>query len=232
MGASKSKKRRSVVVSEKPLPAVTAVPGDKSDWLSSMGGSRFQHWNRSLVNQTLNSLDLKGLEPFERERRVRATLNVLEAINPKDELESMIAAQLVVAHTATIECFQRAVKAERYPGDRRENLDHANRLSRSFTNLLDSLGRYRGKSHHQTVTVQHVSVHAGGQAVVGVVEQGGGGGVAKETGKQPHATSEIADASFAKVRRQNPERGTVQGPGDGERPVSNARRSFNRSPSR
>ena len=201
MGASKSKKSQSLAVSENSLPAATAVPGDKSEWLSSMGGSRSQHWNRSLVNQTLNSLDLKGLEPVERERRVQATLNVLEAINPKDELESMIAAQLVVAHTATIECFQRAAKPEKYSGDRRENLDHANRLSRSFTNLLDSLGRYRGKSHHQTVTVQHVSVHAGGQAVVGVVDQGGGGGVPTESRKQPHASAEIASISSAKVRR-------------------------------
>jgi hypothetical protein len=41
--------------------------------------------------------------------------------------------------------------------------------------LLDALNRHRGKGGQQKVTVEHVDVHAGGQAVVGVVESPGGG---------------------------------------------------------
>lgn len=55
--------------------------------------------------------------------------------------------------------------------DRRENLNQSNRLSRTQTMLMDALSRYRGKGH-QKVTVEHV--HAGGQAIVGAAEHGGG----------------------------------------------------------
>ena len=50
----------------------------------------------------------------------------------------------------------------------RENLNQANKLGRTYTILLDALNRHRGKGQ-QKVTVEHVHVHAGGQAVVGPV---------------------------------------------------------------
>ena len=50
----------------------------------------------------------------------------------------------------------------------RENLNQANKLSRTYATLLDALNRHRGKGQ-QKVTVEHIHVHAGGQAVVGVV---------------------------------------------------------------
>jgi hypothetical protein len=53
-------------------------------------------------------------------------------------------------------------------------LNQANKLSRTCTMLLEALNRHRGKGH-QKVTVEHVHVHAGGQAVVGMVETQGGG---------------------------------------------------------
>ena len=53
------------------------------------------------------------------------------------------------------------------------NLNSATKLSRSYAALLDSLIRYRGKGvSEQKVTVQHVHVSDGGQAIVGNVERG------------------------------------------------------------
>jgi hypothetical protein len=51
----------------------------------------------------------------------------------------------------------------------------ANKLSRTYAVLLDALNRYRGKEGQQKVTVEHVDVHAGGQAVVGMIESPRGG---------------------------------------------------------
>jgi hypothetical protein len=42
-------------------------------------------------------------------------------------------------------------------------------LSRTYAVLLDALNRHRGKGQ-QKVTVEHVHVHSGGQAIVGTVE--------------------------------------------------------------
>ena len=52
---------------------------------------------------------------------------------------------------------------------RRENLNRANKLSRTWATLVEALNRYRGKGQ-QKVIVEHVHVHAGGQAMVGNIE--------------------------------------------------------------
>src|SRR5947209_3001159 len=74
------------------------------------------------------------------------------------------------AHNATMECYRRAMIGEQTLEGRRDNLSQANKLSRTCAVLLDALNRYRGKGGQQKVTVEHVDVHAGGQAVVGIVE--------------------------------------------------------------
>src|SRR5207244_12233643 len=106
-------------------------------------------------------------------------------IGPRDELEAMIAAQLLAAHNAAMECYRRAMLFEQTFEGRRENLSQANKLSRTYAALLDALNRHRGKGQ-QKVTVEHVHVNAGGQAVVGMVETRGGGARGKSE-DQPHA---------------------------------------------
>jgi hypothetical protein len=73
---------------------------------------------------------------------------------------------------------------------RSENLSQANKLSRTYAALLEALNRHRGKGA-QTVTVEHVHVHSGGQAVVGTVETPGGG-VPSNSKDQPHALAHAA----------------------------------------
>jgi hypothetical protein len=48
------------------------------------------------------------------------------------------------------------------------------KLLRTFAAQTEALQRYRGKGQ-QKVTVEHVHVHTGGQAIVGSVSQSGGG---------------------------------------------------------
>ena len=57
---------------------------------------------------------------------------------------------------------------------RQVNLSAASKLSRTYAALLEALNRHRGKGQ-QVVRVEHVTVQAGGQAIVGAVTQGGGG---------------------------------------------------------
>jgi hypothetical protein len=46
-------------------------------------------------------------------------------IAPKDELEGMIAAQLIACHNAAMECYRRAMIGEQSFEGRRENLSQA-----------------------------------------------------------------------------------------------------------
>jgi hypothetical protein len=109
----------------------------------------------------------------------------LFGIKPGDELEGMIAAQLIACHNASMECYRRAMIPDQSFEWWRENLNQANKLSRTYTTLLEGLNRHRGKGQ-QKVTVEHIHIHDGGQAIVGTVEAPGGGDTTK-TKDQPHA---------------------------------------------
>jgi hypothetical protein len=55
------------------------------------------------------------------------TLTALIGLGPKDEIEGMIAAQLIAAHNATMECYRRAMIGEQTLEGRRDNLSQANK---------------------------------------------------------------------------------------------------------
>src|SRR6266511_6489264 len=103
---------------------------------------------------------------------------------------------------------------------RRENLSQANKLSRSYAVLLEALNRHRGKGQ-QKVTVEHIHVHSGGQAVVGIVETPAANNPSKSEGQQ-HA-KQITHAPQPTVRSANADREPVPVTGDAERPMSDAR---------
>jgi hypothetical protein len=158
----------------KPPTVVANEPEDLKGVLKNVGGSRSDHWNNILANQTVQALWLKHSDPETRDKQFKATVAALIGIAPKDELEGMMAAQLIAAHNAAMECYRRAMIAEQTFEGRRENLAQATKLSRTHAALLDALNRHRGKGQ-QKVTVEHVHVHSRGQAVVGVVASRGVG---------------------------------------------------------
>jgi hypothetical protein len=137
--------------------------------LKRIGGSMSDDWNRLIADQVFQALWIKNSDQKTLDGQIDATLAVLMGISPQDELEGMLAAQLVASHNAAMECYRRAMLADQTFESRRENLNQANKLSRTWATLIEALNRYRGKGE-QKVTVEHVHVHAGGQAMVGTVE--------------------------------------------------------------
>ena len=121
----------------------------------------------------------------------------------------MSAAQLLASHNAAMECYRRAMIAEQTFEGRKENLNQANKLSRTHATLLEALNRHRGKGQ-QKVTVEHVHVHEGGQAIVGNVE----GGCGPNWRNRPHA---ITHAPRQEMRGANPEREAMPVSSNGER---------------
>jgi hypothetical protein len=170
--------------------------------LRSLGGSKSDVWNNQVVNQAVNGLWLKNSSTEERDKQINATIAALMGTAPNDELEGMLAAQAIAAHSAAMECYRRAMLGEQSFEGRKENLNQANKLSRTYATLLEALNRHRGKGQ-QKVTVEHVHVHAGGQAVVGTINAASmqGGGAANQIEDQPHARTE--DAFQPTVRCQD-----------------------------
>jgi hypothetical protein len=89
---------------------------------------------------------------------------------------------------------------------RRENLSQANKLCRTYALLLDALNRHRGKGQ-QKVTVEHVHVNAGGQAIVGVVPSPKVN--SKKLEEEADAARAIAHAPDTALRCSDPEREAV-----------------------
>jgi hypothetical protein len=206
----------------KPSTVVANEPDDLKGALKNIGGSRSDHWNNTLANQVVQALWLKHSDPPTRDKQYSATVAALVGIGPKDELEGMMAAQLIAAHNAAIECYRRAMIGEQTFEGRRENLAQANELSRTYATLLEALNRHRGKGQ-QKVTVEHVHVHEGGQAVVGIVENPERGSQRKSLDQCD--AKQIAYAPQPTMRSTDPEREPVPVSGDAERPMPDARRN-------
>ena len=135
----------------------------------------------------------------------------------------MLAAQLIASHSASMDCYRIGMNSQTLEA-RREYFNQANKLSRTYTTLLESLNRHRGKGQ-QKVTVEHVHVHEGGQAIVGNVEAGGG--VATKSKEQPHA---LANAPGATMPSTDTPREPVSVAGDAERAMPDARRNVPGAP--
>jgi hypothetical protein len=200
---------------------VTNDPDDLKGTLKHIGGSRSDNWNSILGNQTVQALWLSHSDPETLNKQYSATVAALVGIGPNDELEGMMAAQLIAAHSAAMECYRRAMIDEQTFEGRRENLAQANKLSRTFATLLEALNRHRGKGQ-QKVTVEHVHVHEGGQAIVGNVETPGGG-FAPKSQDQPHA---LTHAPGTPMPSPNTTREPVPVAGDAERQMPDARRGI------
>lgn len=109
-------------------------------------------------------------EDTKHERILRA-LELYESLEPADGAEGMLAMQMVGTHDAALECPKRAALSNQTFEGRDMALKHAQKLMTLYTKQLETLNKHRGKGQ-QKVTVEHVNVQAGGQAIVGNVESG------------------------------------------------------------
>jgi hypothetical protein len=98
-------------------------------------------------------------------------LSAMQGVQPRDEVEAMLAAQMAATHKATMLLAKRLIYTETI--QQQDSAERAfNKLARTFTAQVEALKRYRSAGE-QTVRVEHVTVNEGGQAIVGNVTGGG-----------------------------------------------------------
>ena len=88
---------------------------------------------------------------------------MLEEFGPLDVIGQMTANQLVALHLQAMDLLTKAGNSH-LPETQHSYLNQANKLMRTYAVLAEALRKHcqRGK---QTMTVEHVHVHEGGQAV-------------------------------------------------------------------
>jgi hypothetical protein len=107
------------------------------------------------------------------ERGLNFMLSVVKGIEPRDQVEAMLAAQMAATHNATMTFARRLAHVDNLA--QQDSAERAyNKLARTFAAQVEALKRYRS-SGEQLVRVEHVTVHEGGQAIVGNVSHGGRG---------------------------------------------------------
>lgn len=97
---------------------------------------------------------------------LNAHLSTVRAIGPQDEVETMLACQMAAVHIVTMTTAAGLTQGAK--GQHDLKVGQLNKLSRTFATQMETLKRYRSKGE-QRITVEHVDVHEGGQAVVGAL---------------------------------------------------------------
>jgi hypothetical protein len=103
--------------------------------------------------------------------------SVVRGVQPRDELEAMLSVQMGAIHQATMMMARRLNHVSNLP--QQDSAERAlNKLARTYATQMEALKSYR-TGGQQKVTVEHVTVNQGGQAIVGAVTHGGRGGNGK-----------------------------------------------------
>lgn len=165
-----------------------------------VGGSYDDQFNIQMLNDVIRTFWAPPAEDSNREdwmeRNRKEAIVSLAGIRPTNELEGMVAAQMVAAHAATMECYRRAAVPEQHSEARQANLRMAAKASRSFATLLESLQKLRGESGKQTVSVHHHHHKTDARTQVAaenaVVSIGAPGGALNESSNQPHEQEAIS----------------------------------------
>jgi hypothetical protein len=99
--------------------------------------------------------------------RLITALGTLIEIGPKGALESLVAVQMMGVHNAALTFLSNATADRQDLESRDANVLRAVRLMRLFNEQIEAMQKLKGKDGQQKVTVEHVHVHNGGQAIVG-----------------------------------------------------------------
>ena len=161
-------------------------------------GSASPAFQLQIVQQIANSLWYPEESSQEQHlQAITAAYEALQNIAPQGELEGMLAVQMIGTHNAAMECLRRSMLSNQTFEGRDQNLKHAAKLLGIYERQLGALDKHRGKGR-QKITVEHVHVHPGGQAIVGDVHASTGVAGPLETtamGAPPALTDESnADA--------------------------------------
>ena len=173
--------------------------------MRALGTTDFDFYS-GLLCQLLNASKEKEVS----ESGTNFMLSVIKGIEPRDQTEAMLAAQMAAVHMASMTFARRMAHVETIP--QQDSASNAfNKLTRTFASQVEALKRYRSGGE-QKMTVQHVHVAEGGQAIVGNVSASTEGVGAREKAKeQPHGLSYAPGVPMP--RTIEGERATVPRPG-------------------
>jgi len=128
----------------------------------------------SLMEQLLSQVSHCVLK-VDAEKALNTAVAAIAGIAPRDQLEALLAVQMVSVHNTALELIRRVLIQDQTVEGVSLGVHRATQLLRTFTAQVETLVRYRTRGQ-QKVVVEHVHVERGGQAIVGMVHHNGGRG--------------------------------------------------------
>jgi hypothetical protein len=193
---------------------IKTKPGCSKD----IGGGESEIWNQRQMRLLVSALP--GINTADKAAVGEVGSAVVSGVmdlKPKDPIEGMLLAQIVVAHEAALDMYRRAWAQPPECFDARcRYIQLADKAQRTVAVLTERLDRHRGAGQ-QSITVRHVTVNAD-NAIVGNVDH------------FPGTTAQIKDQSNATAHAlkpemwsKDPERNALPITSDAERTLSDAR---------
>lgn len=140
---------------------------EESDLKKLLGVDSEALYSRT-IRQLANIIEAKDIDEM-----LEIAVALLVDINPRDAIEGMLATQMIATHFMSMRMNRCAMHHEQTPEGIEKNVNRAIKLQRTYAAQMEALNKYRTKGQ-QTIQVQHVNVEAGGRAVVGNLNAGGG----------------------------------------------------------
>lgn len=196
---TKRNKERISAIAEKvlnspPVPKVSIVCGkvDKHPGISDLAyisglfecfSSNDNQIINTLLNQVVSFTGKSDLEAPPNEEVINTALSFMHSIRPQDVIEAMLAVQMLATHKLSVTCMEQLYRKDGLTTERlNAYMNASTKLSRTYLAQMEALNRHRGKGQ-QKMTVEHVHVNEGGQAIIGNVNtksKARGGGSSKK----------------------------------------------------
>ena len=152
--------------------------------LKTSSGVKAQNVADRLLLQTASAtLPHWGLKDGSPGQRLELAASALAEMEPSNATEAMLANQMIAVNDAALVFLSQATLTETSSQQRDDNTERACKFLALYIQQLDAMQRLKGRAGRQRVTVEHVNVHAGGQAIVGTV-------AAREQGEEDGAENE------------------------------------------
>ncbi|WP_425081188.1 hypothetical protein [Ruegeria arenilitoris] len=145
---------------------------DHEQALQQAFGTDFPEMAESLLRHCLKMLKAnESSEDYAGNDEREFMLAAVAELKPRDTVERMLAVQMAATHVAMVRSARWLANSERID-QVNAHYNGYNKLARTYAAQVEALRKHRNGGK-QTVTVQHVNVSDGGQAIVGNVGTGG-----------------------------------------------------------
>lgn len=147
---------------------------DRADLMKRIFNANDAKQAETLLAHCFNSLSVKEASDDHPGNDQRYFMpSIVSDIRPRDAVERMLAVQMAATHVALIRSSRWLANAETIP-QVEAHYSGFNKLARTYAAQVEALRKHRNGGS-QTVRVEHVTIEAGAQAVVGNVHVGGAG---------------------------------------------------------